>query len=81
MVRAALSGALENAAVWTDPVFGLEVPESIADLPDQVLRPRDTWADPDAYDRAAHGLAERFRANFKRFSGAPAEVAGAGPQG
>jgi len=80
MVRAALSGALEDAPVWIDPVFGLAVPEAVRDVPAQVLHPRDTWSDPAAYDRAAHALAERFRSNFTRFTRAPAELAAAGPR-
>jgi len=32
-----------------------------------VLRPRQTWADGAAYDRAAAALGERFRQNAERF--------------
>jgi phosphoenolpyruvate carboxykinase (ATP) len=46
-----------------------------------VLRPRDTWTDPAAYDRAAHNLAERFRANFGKFRDATEDVRAAGPTG
>ena len=67
MVRAAISGALDGVPTWTDPVFGLTVPESVPDVPDGVLRPRQTWADGAAYDRAAAALAERFRQNAERF--------------
>src|SRR5437763_16270925 len=81
MVHAALSGALDAAPTWTDPIFGLRVPQLVPDVPAQVLRPRNTWADPAAYDRAAHNLAERFRANFARFPAATADVRAAGPMG
>ena len=44
----------------------------------RLLDPRSTWADPAAYDRKAHELAEMFRANFEQFS---SELAAAGPLG
>jgi phosphoenolpyruvate carboxykinase (ATP) len=81
MVHAALSGAVDATPTWTDPVFGLRVPQNVPGVPSEVLRPRDTWADPAAYDRAAHNLAERFRANFARFSDAAEDVRAAGPTG
>jgi phosphoenolpyruvate carboxykinase (ATP) len=81
MVHAALSGAVDAAPTWTDPVFGLRVPQNVPGVPADVLRPRDTWVDPAAYDRAAHNLAERFRANFARFPDAAEDVRAAGPIG
>jgi len=80
LVHAALSGALAGAPTWTDPVFGLHVPETAPGVPAEALRPRDTWADPAAYDRAAADLAGRFRTNFARFTDAAPEVRAAGPR-
>ena len=67
MVRAALSGALDNVPTRTDPIFGFEVPTHCPDVPTEVLWPRDTWADKDAYDARARQLAEMFVENFKQF--------------
>jgi phosphoenolpyruvate carboxykinase (ATP) len=67
MVRAALNGALEGVETRTDPLFGIEVPTSCPDVPDEVLWPRDTWADKDAYDRQARKLAQMFVDNFSAF--------------
>jgi phosphoenolpyruvate carboxykinase (ATP) len=80
MVRAALSGALDGVPTWTDPVFGLHVPREVPGVSAAVLRPRETWADPAAYDRTAAELAARFRANFARFSDAAEDVQNAGPR-
>jgi phosphoenolpyruvate carboxykinase (ATP) len=81
MVRAALAGRLDAVATATDPVFGLAVPTSVPDVPGDVLRARDTWADRDAYDAQARRLADMFRKNIERFGDAvPAEIKAAGPR-
>ena len=80
MVSAALSGALATVPTWTDPVFGLHVPEFVPGVPAETLRPRDTWPDAMAYDEAARGLAARFHANFERFAGVDESVRLAGPR-
>jgi phosphoenolpyruvate carboxykinase (ATP) len=78
MVRAALSGALDNAAYRNDPVFGIAVPGAVPDVPAEILIPRSTWRDPAAYDAKARDLARRFVENFKQFE--DTGVAGAGPK-
>jgi len=67
MVRAALSGRLDDVPTRTDPTFGFEVPQTCPDVPTEVLWPRDTWTDKDAYDRQARTLAQMFVDNFKQF--------------
>jgi phosphoenolpyruvate carboxykinase (ATP) len=80
MVRAALNGLLEDVPTRTDPTFGIEVPTNCPDVPTNVLWPRDTWADKDAYDRQARKLAGMFTDNFKQFEDAvSAEISAAGP--
>jgi phosphoenolpyruvate carboxykinase (ATP) len=80
MVAAALSGALDEAAFRTDPVFGVEVPVAVPGVPAEVLTPRQTWADPAAYDAQARKLATMFRENFEQYrSQVPDNVAAAGP--
>ncbi len=81
MVSAALAGRLEGIESATDPLFGLEVPVAVPDVPSQVLRPRDTWRDRTAYDEKAGRLADMFSENFKKFeSGVSPEIAAAGPR-
>ncbi|MDO8671875.1 MAG: phosphoenolpyruvate carboxykinase (ATP) [Dehalococcoidia bacterium] len=81
MLRAALSGQLENVSYRTDPTFGFKVPETCPDVPDRVLRPRDTWADKAAYDVQMASLAGKFVANFKQFADRVADdVKAAGPK-
>ena len=68
MIHAALSGKLARVPTLPDPVFRVLVPQSCDGVPSEVLRPRDTWLDPVAYDRAANDLAGRFEENFERFA-------------
>jgi phosphoenolpyruvate carboxykinase (ATP) len=80
MLRAALSGALDLGKFRQDPVFGLDVPAAVPEVPDSVLSPRDTWADPKAYDAQARKLAQMFRENFEQYRAqVPESVAKAGP--
>ncbi|HEU4649670.1 MAG TPA: phosphoenolpyruvate carboxykinase (ATP), partial [Gemmatimonadales bacterium] len=80
MVRAALSGLLDRARYVTDPVFGLEMPVAVPDVPAAVLDPRRTWTDPAAYDAQARKLAGMFKENFAQYSAhVSAAVAAAGP--
>jgi phosphoenolpyruvate carboxykinase (ATP) len=79
MVRAALSGALDSAPTWQDPVFGLHVPQHIANIPDEVINPRATWPDAAAYDAQAARLAGLFADNFRQFSDVDRETAASGP--
>lgn len=67
MVNAALDGSLDKVVFDTEPVFGLEIPAEVPGVPSEVLTPRQTWKDPEAYDKAAEQLAKRFHENFKEY--------------
>ena len=56
MVSAALAGELDSVETVEDPIFGLHIPVTVEGVPDEVLRPRATWADGEAYDAAAKKL-------------------------
>ncbi len=80
MVNAALAGELDDAQTRPDPVFGLAVPTQVEGVPDELLDPRGTWADPEAYDRKARELARMFAENFERYAGTASDaVRAAGP--
>jgi phosphoenolpyruvate carboxykinase (ATP) len=64
-----LAGVLDDAETYTDPVFGLRVPLRVPGVPPEVMRPRDTWRRPEAYDAQARALAERFEQNYARIGG------------
>ena len=69
LLTAALYGDLVARPRHSDPVFGLEVPTSCPGVDSTLLRPRDTWADKAAYDRAARDVASRFAGNFTKYQG------------
>jgi phosphoenolpyruvate carboxykinase (ATP) len=80
MIRALLDGTLSETPTRPDPVFGVHVPESCPGAPSEILQPRNTWEDKDAYDAQARKLAGMFRENFKQFNEDTAkEVREAGP--
>jgi phosphoenolpyruvate carboxykinase (ATP) len=82
MVHSLLKGDLHSAPLDTDPVFGLQVPKHIANVPDDVLNPRNTWSDKSAYDEQARKLAGMFRDNFSKFEKHVSDaVKAAGPRG
>ena len=68
MIRAALSGGLDNVPTRREPVFGLEVPQHVPGVPDEVLDPRKTWKDAAGYDAQAQNLTGLFRKNFEQFA-------------
>ena len=81
MVRAATSGELDDVETRRHPIFNIDVPVACPGVPDEVLDPQSTWADPEAYDRQARELAAMFVDNFRKFSDdVPVEVVDAGPK-
>ena len=70
MVRAAFAGELDKIATRREPVFGLHVPQHVPAVPDELLDPRRTWKDADAYDAQAKRLLALFEKNFEQFKDA-----------
>ena len=44
------------------------MPDTCPNVPDDILHPRNTWADKDKYDITAASLALKFNNNFKKFA-------------
>lgn len=80
MVAAAIRGDFDGVETWTDPVFGLVVPLRCKGVPEEILVPRNTWADKEAYDQRRIELAKRFAANIAKYPGVSREVLEAGPK-
>jgi phosphoenolpyruvate carboxykinase (ATP) len=81
MVSAALAGELDEVETREDPHFGLHVPIGVKGVPDEVLHPRITWHDGDAYDQQANKLAAMFKKNFEQYADeVPEAIKAAGPK-
>jgi len=69
MVDAALNGALENVEYMEDPLFHVNIPLSCPGVPAEILNPKNTWKDKDAYEKQAHELAAKFSEAFDKAYG------------
>jgi len=67
LVSAALDGTLAAGQFEKEPVFGLSIPGTCPGVAQEVLNPRNAWADKGAYDAAAKKLVGMFRDNFRQF--------------
>lgn len=67
MISAALEGKLDLAPFRTDENFGFQVPVICPNVPSEVLNPRNTWSNPEDYDKQAKELAQAFIKNFDKY--------------
>lgn len=67
LLSAALNGSLAEGEFRLDENFGFEVPVSCPGVSDVLLTPRQTWSDPEAYDRQAAELVAMFFKNFAQY--------------
>ena len=80
LLRAALSGELNNAEYAKDSIFGFDIPTKVAGVPNDILMPKNAWEDKAAYTRTAKKLSKMFAENFEKFAdGTSNEIKNAGP--
>jgi phosphoenolpyruvate carboxykinase (ATP) len=81
MITAALEGELDTVHFENHPVFGFAMPTACPNVPAELLNPRNTWADKEAYDKQCEKLAELFNNNFAKFAdSASDEIKAAAPK-
>jgi phosphoenolpyruvate carboxykinase (ATP) len=81
MITAALNGELDAVEYKYHAVFGLAIPQTCPDVPDDILNPSKTWSDATLYDQKAVELAQKFKANFAKFEEfANSETMAGGPK-
>jgi phosphoenolpyruvate carboxykinase (ATP) len=66
-VNAILSGEILKNDFDILPTFSLLIPQSLEGVDTEVLNPRNTWEDKQAYDDTADKLAGMFIENFKKY--------------
>ena len=64
IVSAVLQGDLRGVSTHVDPIFGLHIPNRVPGVPREVLDTRDSWSNPDDYDRQANKLKTAFEDNI-----------------
>jgi len=80
IIDAIHDGSLTEASMETDPTFGFDVPTECPEVPSEILIPKNTWDDPEAYDEQAQKLAGLFADHFEKYEDmASPEIAAAGP--
>jgi len=80
MITAALEGALDKVEYTDHPVFGMAMPAECPGVPTELLHPRNTWPDKQAYDQQANEVAGWFLKNFEKYAaGVDSEILAAAP--
>jgi len=67
MLTAILDGELDNVEFTPDLNFKILVPDNVPEVDSNILNPRNTWADKDAYDSKAKELITLFKNNFVKY--------------
>ncbi len=68
MITAACEGKLEHVNFKKEPFFGLMVPDTCPEVPNDILLPYNTWKDKEHYKSTAKKLSDAFIKNFEAFS-------------
>ncbi|NNK40168.1 MAG: phosphoenolpyruvate carboxykinase (ATP) [Winogradskyella sp.] len=68
MITAILNGDLDNVDFEQHPIFGLFMPKSCPNVPEELLDPINTWLQKGAYVGKAIQLAHSFHLNFEKFA-------------
>jgi phosphoenolpyruvate carboxykinase (ATP) len=69
IVHAALDCNLDETEFTEDPLFHILVPSACPGVPTEILNPRNTWQDKEAFDLRARKLAADFSAHFDKAYG------------
>ncbi len=81
-INGILDGKINNSEFETTPIFNLSIPKTLDGVDTEVLNPRNTWDDKEAYDEVARKLASMYIDNFKKYltSDSDFDFTSAGPQ-
>ena len=78
MITAALNGELDSVEYDTHEAFGLAMPSTCPNVPENVLNPKNTWENSEEYDKQVNALARKFNKNFEKFEDGVSEETLAG---
>ena len=82
IIDAILNHSIDEAPTKTIPYFNFTVPTKLEGVDPAILDPRDTYADPEEWNKKAEDLASRFIKNFHKYEGNAAgkKLVKAGPK-
>lgn len=80
MIREALNGKFKGIEFEEHPIFKVMIPKECPGVPKEILNPKNTWLDKEAYDATAKKLAMKFNDNFKKFGDVSEDIVKAGPE-
>jgi phosphoenolpyruvate carboxykinase (ATP) len=69
IIRAVLNGELDRVAYEEDMTFHINIPKTCPGVPAEILQPKNTWKDPEAFEKRAQKLAAEFSAHFDKVYG------------
>jgi len=67
VIRSILSGSLNDVETTHIDILNLDVPVEVDGVNPNLLIPKNTWAEPSAYDDIALNLARQFINNFEKY--------------
>lgn len=67
LVRAAISGILDQSPYETDPLFQFQIPTQCTGIPEKLLNPRKIAGDAGEYELRANRLAQEFIRDFQQY--------------
>ena len=67
MLTAILENELDNVEFTPDSNFKILIPDNVPGVDSNILNPRNTWEDKDAYDSKAKELITLFKNNFVKY--------------
>ena len=69
IVNASVTGQLKDVDYEEDRTFHIFIPKYCPDVPTEILYPKNTWSDKNAYEQRAKKLAQEFSAHFDKAYG------------
>jgi len=69
MVKAALNGKLADVEYEQDEFFKVWIPKSCPEVPENILNPKNSWNDKEAFKKRAEKLARDFKNHFDKAYG------------
>ena len=66
-INGILDGSINDSELDTMSVFNLQIPKTLKGVDTEVLNPRNTWEDKEAYDETKKKLATMYVENFKKY--------------